>query len=58
LLRAGVSDDYAFPASVIPNVVGVVRELRGRENLKRRSVEDLRDAVKTAGDEKMIGEAS
>src|SRR3981081_847437 len=55
LLRPGVSDHYTLAAGVIANVVSVVRELRGCENLKSRAVKDLRDAVKRAGDEESIG---
>src|SRR5579859_4943283 len=55
LLRSGVSDDYALAAGVVANVVGVVRELHSRQNLKCGPIKDFRDAVKTAGDEQTIG---
>ena len=51
LLCPGVSDDHTLAASVVANVVGVVRELHSCKDLKCGSVEDLRDAVKAAGDE-------
>src|ERR1700730_6493620 len=54
LLGPGISNDHTLPAGVIANVVGVVRQLRGRDNLKRCPIVDLRDAVKSTSDEELI----
>src|SRR5882724_7226490 len=54
LLSAGISNDHTFAAGVIANVVGVVRQLRGRDNLKSCPIEDLRDTVKSASNEESI----
>src|ERR1700730_12831795 len=48
LLCPGISDDHPLPADVIPNVVGIVGELGGCENLKGRPVIYLYDAVNSA----------
>src|SRR5437870_4895065 len=55
LLCPGVSDDHTLASGVVANVIGVVRELHGRKDLKCGSIEDLRDAVKTAGHEQTVG---
>src|SRR5258708_38352548 len=48
LLCPGISDDHPLPAGVVTNVVGIVRELCGCENLKGRPVIDFYHAVGSA----------
>ena len=55
LFRPGVSDDHTLAAGVVANVVGVIGELHSRKDLKCGPIEDLRDAVKAAGDEQPVG---
>src|SRR5438876_1256035 len=51
LLCPGVSHDHSLAPGIEANVVGVIGELQSRKHLKCGPIEDLRDAIKAAGDE-------
>src|SRR5919109_5378925 len=50
----GISDNHTLCECVIADVVGVVRELRGSEDVKCGPIKNFRDAIQTAGNEEAI----
>lgn len=48
MLRPSATDDHILASAVIADIVGIVRELHGGENLKRGPIENLRRSVKSA----------
>src|SRR5215469_4094695 len=54
LLGSGITHDHGLAASVITNIVSVVRELYRRENLEPGSIEDLCNTVEAARNEQTV----